>query len=215
MTTALEQKISAILGQLATLSEASAASLEPRASTSAPESSIPTGVSLRDRPPSKDRSLHDWWRWRFTQALTHGESEFEVYRLCLLAERDYINRRYHVENSVRLRSGELTDNDVQDGGTAERAAAQRVVDLYEGMPAVEVAVHEYATEAWVKKARRQHGRDPQTGRPRPEFLDWPEDRRQREVAALQARGLGKKAAAAKLRVDPGTVRRYWPEPVAA
>ena len=209
----LKQKIRDVLAQLATLSEASAASLEPRASQGAPESSIPAGVSLRDRPPDKGDSLHDWWRWRFAEAVAKDESEFELYRLCLLAERDYAERRFRSPDRMALRSGELTVNAI-DGGAAEDRQAERVVELYEGIPAVEVAVHEYTTEAWVKKARRQLGRDPQTGRPRPDFLDWDEDRRHREVATLAER-MGKKAAAAKLRVDPGTVRRYWPEPVAA
>jgi hypothetical protein len=219
----LEQKIRDVLAQLATVSEAPASSFEPRTSHGSSSSKVPPGTAAAtpltaadpDRPPDKERSLHDWWHWRFTKAIVKGESEFQVYRLCLLAERDYVNRRYHIEDSVRLRSGELTDNDVQDGGAAERSAAERVVDLYEGMPAVEVAVHEYATEEWVKKARRQHGRDPQSGRPRPEFLDWDEPRRYREVATLHARGMGQKKAADKLGIAKSTLQRYWPAAVAA
>ena len=83
------------------------------------------------------------------------------------------------------------------------------------MPAVEVAVHEYASEAWVKKARRMHGRQPHDGRPRAEFLDWDEDRRHREVASLQLRGLGQKKAADRLGVSKDTVQRYWPALAAA
>lgn len=219
----VEEKIRAVLTDLATLSEAPASNFEPRTSHGSSSSKVPNGVSERlnlhdldrDRPPSKERSLYDWWTWRFAKAVTDGESEFDLYRLALIAERDYASRRFHSPDRMALRAGQLDDRDATDGGAAERAAAQRVVDLYEGVPAVEVAVHEYATEAWVKKARRQHGRQPQDGRPRAEFLDWDEDRRVREVATLANRGFGLTKAAQRLGVDKGTVKRYWPaQPVA-
>lgn len=72
----LEQKVRGVLAQLSTLSEASA-SLEPRASQSAPESSIPAGVSLRDRPPSKRALPARLVAVALHAAVVKGESEFE------------------------------------------------------------------------------------------------------------------------------------------
>lgn len=265
----VEDRIRDVLARLLTLSETSAASLQPRTTKSAASSRVPRGVaetrnlstpSDRDRPPSKEQSLHDWWHWRFTKAIEDGESEFELFRLVLLAERDYAARVYHSPDRMALRSGKTAGREVliyacprddcsqwseikphsvapvckgnrgngrpghepvemveaAAGDRAEEAAAERVIELYEGVPAVEVAVHEYTTEDWVKKARRRLGRDPVDGRPRPPFLDLGEEDRFKEVAKLAAR-MGKKAAAKRLGVDPGTVRRYWPdaEPVAA
>lgn len=221
----VEQKIEAVLTDLATLSEAPASNFEPRTSHGSSSSKVPNGVAERlnlhnvdhgeGREPSKERSLYDWWIWRFTKALSDGESEFDLYRLALIAERDYASRRFHSPDRMALRAGQLDDRDATDGGAAERAAAARVVDLYEGVSAVEVAVHEYATEAWVKKARRQLGRRPDDGRPRAAFLDWDEDRRHREVATLANRDIGLTKAAGRLGVDKNTVKRYWPQPAAS
>lgn len=210
----LEQKICDVLTRLATLSEAPASNLEPRTSHGAASSKVPAGATLRQdssAPPSKERSLHDFYAWHFAE---NAEDPGRLLTFYLLAERDYMTRRYHVPDRMALRSGGLTENDSIDGGAAERAAAERVVDLYEGMAAVEVAVHEYTSEAWVKKARRMHGRDPHDGRPRAEFLDWDEDRRTREVASLAER-MGQKAAADKLRVSKRTVQKYWPRELVA
>lgn len=213
----LEDKIRDVLARLATLSEAPTSTLDSAGSHGVPESKPPAGVRSnidtdQDRPPPKDRSLADWYAWQFARA---ADNPHRLLTLYLLAERDYMTRRYHVEASVALRSGELTDNDAIDGGAAEQAAIDRVVDLYEGMPAVEVAVHEYTTEAWVKKARRLRAREPYDGRPRPEFYDWSEDRRSREVAALANR-MGQRKAANRLGIAKSTLQRYWPaEPVAA
>ena len=265
----VEEKIRAVLTDLSTLSEATTSSLEPQTSHGASDGRVPPGVAdrlnlltaERGRPPKKENDLHGWWQWRFTKAVLEEECEFELYRLALLAERDYMARRFHSPDRMALRSGKVGDVEiliwscpnpscgrkqdikphmpalvcsgdpdpkrperrhspeemvqVADGERADRAAASRIIDLYEGIPAAEVAVHEYQTEDWVKKARRMHGRNPQDGRPRADFLDWPEDRRHREVVALANRDIGLTKAAQRLGVDKNTVKRYWPQPVAA
>lgn len=225
--TLLNEKIRDVLGLLETLSEAPA-SRPPDMATAADlpkdqrvgrdrfskpakkhhESIIPTGVSLKDRPPKKDESLYEFWRWRFAQAVAKSESEFDLYRLCLLAERDYAARKFHSPERMALRSGALTDNDAVDGGVAERAAAERVVDLYEGISTAEVAVHEYASVAWVEKARRVHGRNVSDGRPRPAFLGWSEEEREAQVARLRKQGKGSKTIAERFGVDAKTIRKY-------
>lgn len=215
----LEDKVRDLLARLSTLSETPASSLEPRTSSGKSPSKVPKGVAQRrnlqvavdpDRPPPKDRSLHDWYLWHFVR---NADSPDRLLTYWLLGERDYHTRCFPDEHRTALRSGAIHDGEV-DGALAEQAAVNRIVEHYEGVPAVEVAVFEYTTEDWVKKARRQLGRDPVDGRPRPPFLDWSEEDRQVEVGKL-ARRMGKKAAAKHLGVDPGTVRRYWPEALAA
>jgi hypothetical protein len=206
VTVTLEDRIRDVLARLSVLSEVSASSLEPRMSGNSESPSKP--------PPGVSRGLYDYWSERFARLYAEGKSEFEIHRDYLLAERDWAACTMHSPDRMALRSGEATDNDAVNGGAAEAAAADRVIELYEGVPAVEVAVHEYTTEAWVRKARAQRGRNPTDGRPRPEFLDWDEDRRTREVASLASR-MGQKKAADRLGVAKSTLQRYWPELVAA
>lgn len=216
MTPKLEAKIKDVLARLALLSEASTSNLDPATSHGSPSSKAPAGTATSanlhaprdpDRPPSKDRSLHDWYSWQFTRAV--GEPQ-RLISLLTLAEREYMERTVFEARRIGLRKGELTENDVRDGGAAEREAAQRVIDCYQGMPAVEVAIFEYTTEEWVKKARRQLGRQPHDGLPRSEFLDLDEGGRRERAAALHALGLRLTTAAHRLRVDKNTVKRYWP-----
>lgn len=211
-----EQEIQDVLAKLSMLSEVSAASLEPHTSGSATESSVPGGVSQGDaitptdpdRPPPKERSLFDWYVWKFQR---HADEPERLVSLLLLAERDYLSRRFHVARSIELRSGQLTENDVMDGGKAERAAAERVCEWYVGLSPLAVAIEENVTEAWVKKARRQNGRNPDDGRPLPEFYGWHENVR-RERVALLAESMSQGKAADHLGVDRKTVKRYWPAP---
>ena len=210
----LHEEIREVLVRLSTLSEAPASNFEPRTSQSAPGSIVPMGASLRRdgrRPPPKDRSLFDWYVWQFQDAAEEPQRLLSLY---LLAEREYQERRFHDARRVGLRKGALTENDVQDGGAAERAAAERVIDWYEGLSALEVAINERTTEVWVKKARRQNGRNPDDGRPLPEFYGWDEDARAAKVRLL-AETMSQGKAADHLGVDRKTVSRYWPVELAA
>jgi hypothetical protein len=210
----LESRIKDVLGKMAMISEAPTSNLDPTTSHGAAEARVPAGVSERarigrtdpGRPPSKERSLHDWFSWQFVRAATEPH---RLIGLILLAERELMERTVFEARRIGLRKGELTDNDIADGGAAEREAAKRVVELYEGVPALEVAIYEYAEEAWVKKARRQLGRNPHDGRPRPEFLDLDDKGRHEAVARLKAKGMGQVKAARRLGVAKDTVQRYW------
>jgi|GEM_PF-2489201 len=216
----LDDRIRNVLAELSTLSEAPTANLDPDRHHGAPDSSIPAGVSLRNdptKPPPKERSLYDWYRWQFANA----RDEEHRARLCTLAEFELAERRSFDPDRMDLRRGALTDNDVRDGGTAERAHAKRIVDWYEGTPSIVVAFIEKQTESWVRKARRQHKRDPDTGRQRPAFLDWEDDERRRQIDLLIAREwnehrreIGAKAIADHFGVAKNTIRRYL-EPVEA
>jgi DNA-binding CsgD family transcriptional regulator len=218
----LDHRVRDVLGRLQMLAEGSTSNLDPnKISRTHAESKAPGGISIptSDRPPDKAQvTLYDWYRWHFADA--EGD-EHRIASLILVAEMDYRDFRFHVAKRVQLRSGELTDNDRLDGGKAERDHVDRVVDCYEGVPVLVVALLEGQRVEWVKKARRLHARNAEDGRPRPEFLTWDDDRRRREVAALAARGLGSVKIAHRLGVATNTVKRYLPkeaverEPVAA
>jgi hypothetical protein len=254
----LEQKIRDVLARLSTLSEANASNFEPRTSHGKSSSKVPAGVSEApsdpNRPPPKDRSLYDWYRWQFERA--DLDDVDHVKKLLFLAERDFNARSRQgptvptlAERRVAVRSGQHLDQDIDaapastpswpaplpnqrqgnDGGRpgdpnlgeeAEREAAQQVVDLYEGVRAEEAAVFENVPIQVIYKARKQHQRNPDDGRPRPPFLDWDDKERRRQIGLLQqqakVRGevLGAKSLAQHFGVAKGTVRPYL-EPVPA
>lgn len=197
------------------ISEAPTSNLDPATSHGATESSPPAGVSEKaritptdpDKPPPKDRSLYDWYVWQFARSVSEPQ---RLVGLLLLAEREYMERTVFEARRIGLRKGELTDNDIKDGGSAEREMARRVIEWYEGRSALEVAVLEYASEAWVRKVRRLAGRNPEDGRKRPEFLDLDDDERRKVAERLHARELRLTTAAHRLGVDKNTLKRYWP-----
>jgi transposase len=177
------------------------------------KSAIPAGVQLdRDpnRPPPKDRSLHDWFLWQFDRAETRDKR----LKLYFLAEQEYQRRTNPDEARLARRRGELDERDIRDGGLSEREAAKRVAvewDWYEGMPAIQVAIIEEQSEVWVRKARREHNRNPDTGRPLPPFKEWGEDRRREEIFKCYSAGLSQQQAADHFAVSRQTVQRYWPK----
>ena len=220
----LEHMIRDILGKLQVLADGATQNLDPnRVTENAAKSKPPAGASIRssDLEPKKEHvSLYEFYRWQFER---HAGDEKMLRTLWMLACDDYEDFRFKADHRIAVRNAEEVENDPHDGGKAERVEAERVIGWYEGKPPLYVAVAEnnlgaIATEAWVRKVRRQHGRNPEDGKPLPEFLELDDDARRRRVASLAAK-MGKKAAAKRLGVDPTTVRRYWPksatEPVAA
>jgi hypothetical protein len=214
---AIEALIRDVLARLQMLADGGTINLDPnRVSSSVTESSAPEGVTFRpsgEEPKKEYVSLYEFYRWQFDH---HSGNPKMLRTLWMLACDDYEDFRFKADHRVELRRGELLDNDPRDGGKAEESQAARVVEWYEGKPALYVATIEsqmgaLVTEAWVRKARLQHGRDAETGRPRPAFYEWDDARRKREVDALANEGLGSKAIGKKLGVDKNTVRRYLPK----
>lgn len=213
----LDQRVRDVLGRLQMLAEGATSNLDPnKISRTHAESKAPGGVSIpiAARPPDKAQvTLYDWYLWHFADA--EGDEQ-RIASLILVAEMDWRDFRFHVAKRVELRSGELTDNDRLDGGKAEEKHMERVVDWYEGVPVLVVALLEGQRVEWVKKARRLHARDAEDGRPRAEFFGWDEDRRRREIQRLADQPMGSKAIAKRLGINKNTVKRYMDrEPVAA
>jgi hypothetical protein len=210
----LEQKIRDVLARLSTLSEAPAGDLEEQIAHSSPVSAAPGDATLRDLSERalRDRSLHDWYRDQFALNASDAERLLSLY---LAAEREYFRRTIPELHRRTAEKGSILAYS-QDGAAVESIAAKQMIEEFEGVHALDVAIIEGKTEAWVIKVRKQHDRRPDDGRPRAEFLDWDDDRRRREVAALAANH-GQKVAADKLRISKRTLQRYWPtaEPVAA
>jgi hypothetical protein len=210
----LEEEIRDVLAKLSTLSEAPAGNLEAQIARSSPDSAAPEGTTIRHLSDRhlRDRSIHDWYRTQFER---HANNPRRLLSLCLLAKREYLERTDRAASEQTAQKGSILAYS-QDGSAVEGIAAKRVIEWYEGVDALDVAIVEDQTEMWVRKVRKQHDRRADDGRARAEFLDWDEDRRRREVAALAANH-GQKVTADKLRVSKRLVQRYWPtvEPVAA
>jgi hypothetical protein len=207
----LHEKIRDVLARLETLSEAGAGNLEAQISKSAPESSPPAGGLIdtdRSAGTIRDRSLHDWYR---TQFANHAENPERLLSLYLAAEREYLRRTVPDLHRRTAEKGSILAYS-QDGAAVEGIAALQVIEEFEGVHALDVAIIEGKTEAWVIKVRRQHGRDPQDGRLRSPFHGWDEDRRRQEVASLARDDLGAKAIGKRLGVDKNTIKRYLPQP---
>jgi hypothetical protein len=278
----LQARIADVLARLSTLSEAAGARppqqsppsqaegarerLDPEekmrmgtaaGSSHSGESAIPAGVRLDldpNRPPPKERSLYDWYRWMFDHV--DPDDVDRLNSLLFLAERDYNSRSRQgptvsmlSERRVAVRAGAHLDQDDSAGSAdapawpaplanqrqgsdddtparpnlgeaAEREAARQVVDLYEGVRAEEAAVIENVPIQVIHKARKQHKRNTDDGRPRPPFLDWDDAERRRQIGLLQQQAkfrgevLGAKALGQHFGVAKNTVRPYL-EPVAA
>lgn len=246
----LDEKIRDVLARLSTLSEASASNLEPRTSHGKSSSKAPAGVSRRidptdpNRPPSKERSLFDWYVWKF--AHTAPDNYDELLTLWLMAERDFHARSRQgpttptlAERRASLRAGKHLEREDEDdqadekipawpapapnqtfaaetnrSADDEKEAAQQVIDLYEGVRAEEAAVFERVPIQVIWKARKQHKRNPDDGRPRPPFLDWDDQERRRQIRLMldqaKQRGeiLGAKALGQHFGVAKNTVRPY-------
>lgn len=202
----LEARIREILGKLQLLSEAKSAPVASSTSHGKPDTQAPPGA-LPDRdsakPPPKDRSLFEWYAWQFDNA----KDDYRRRLLCYLAERDYENVRRRIPDRRRG----VKEEDRGEPET-EEVWATRIVQWYEGLDAVEVAILEECSEGAVTKARRIKGRNERDGRERSAFLGMEERERHIVVLRCKDKGMSQNAAAAKLGVSKRTVGRYWEDP---
>jgi hypothetical protein len=237
----LEQEIRNVAALLSVLSEVSASTLEPRTSHGKSESQEPTGTAS---------SLYDWFV-REVRAAQANEDLERLEKLVGLGRIRHEQRSVHMPRRTLLRAGTLDNPDMpregKDAGVSwpapepligrayedeaerpnqaretEDAAAERVVEWYEGVDALAVAVNENTTEVWVRKARKKHNRHPEDGRKIPPFLQWDDEERRRQIDLLRARAksegreIGAKTIANHFGVDKNTVKRYLDrDPIAA
>lgn len=193
----IEARIQSVLSQLQMLSEADAAPISsmpgaPGSSHGAP----PRGAQLGDTkqgPPPKDRSLFDWYRWHFQEAKTDERKRLLLY----LAERDLDGRRHQ---SPQLRG--------KQGPEDESASMERVVEWYQGVDALEVAVLEGVNVQHIYKARRKHKRNLSDGRELNQWREWDEERRRIAIANRLSAGHSKTEIADALQISRRTVARY-------
>jgi hypothetical protein len=143
------------LARLEGLSEAKASvPLSDRADVTRPAagSSPPPMARLDptngDRPPSRDLSLYEHYRWRFDRA--RGDLE-KIELLCLLAERDYWETAKSRGRSQRPAREIMEERN------------RRIIADYEGIAAIEVAVFERLSRSSIRKVRKEFGRDPERG----------------------------------------------------
>jgi len=86
----------------------------------------------------------------------------------------------------------------------------RIVEWYEGVQDLEVAVLEACSVQFVAKARRVHKRRPKDGTLPSVFISLDEPSRHATVATLALAGESKAGAARRLDVSRKTIDRYWP-----
>lgn len=145
---ALVERIRIVLRELSLLSESPAMRVDgDRVSGGGSKSKPPAGVRFGKRD-LRDLSLAEYWHDRFRKA--RGDMETQRFFL-YLAERDLAKVKRRQE-----------PRDPHESADTREA---RVVELYEGLDALEAAVVEDCTEVWLRKVRIRHHRDPVTGWP--------------------------------------------------
>jgi hypothetical protein len=215
----LEQKINDLLGRLAIISEAPAGNLEAQLSRSAPESSEPSGaLSLAHHTDAKrGLSLFEWYRDEFAKRIAEPDRLLSLY---LAGEREYLRRTDPRIHAATAEKGSIVAYS-EDGATVEGIAAEHVIKEFEGVHALDVAIIEGKTEAWVLKVRRLHGRNPHDGRALAEFREWDDEerRRQIELYLVEVRSRGQQAGAKRIAnhfgVSKQTIQRYLDSPAVA
>lgn len=203
-----------------------------------------------DRPPPKERSLFDWYSWMFAHTDPDDserllklwlQAERDYFSRTLVGASKIKPRLAERRTAVRAGTHlqEREDKGEQDlpawpapapneryatdtdrGADDEREAAKQVVDLYEGQSAEEAAVIENVPIQVIHKARKQHKRNLDDGRPRPPFKDWDDAERRRQIDLLRDRAkhrgehIGAQSIAQHFGVSKRTILRHL-EPTAA
>lgn len=203
----LEQRVDQVLAQLATLSEVGAARIGRSSASSDEEHGIPAGVSPNprrrepDRPPPKDRSLYDFYRWHFGRA--RNDSLRRV--LLFMAEGDLKARKWAIpEGKIALAGAGSEQGEKRD---------ERIIAFFAGTHPLEAAMLEshhggYCSEENIRAVRRKARRDPETGHPLPGWHGWDDERRTKEVHRLRGSGRSLAQIAAELGTTKASANRY-------
>lgn len=143
----LVMRIRTVLREMSVLSEVSAAPLDTdRISGGEAKSAPPPGASLARTRDLRDLSLAAYWDSRFK--LVRGDTH-KLMTFLYLAERDLARAQRRQPQA--------------DPHESREAREKRVVLAYQGMSPLEAALAEGCSESWIRKTRRSHRRDPQSG----------------------------------------------------
>lgn len=203
----LDERVRQVLADLAALSEMAAASIGRSTPTSDDERGLPAGVnpSLKkhpgDRPPSKDRSLYDFYAWHFARATTDALRRVLVF----MAEGDLKARRWGApEGKLALAGSSAQQGEKRD---------ERIVTFFAGTHPLEAALLEshhggYCSEENIRAVRRKARRDEETGQPLPGWRGWTDEERTKRCNQLKERGKSLAEIAAELGTAKASVNRY-------
>lgn len=213
-----------VLCAMELLSENSAAPMGYSTPSSEPDR-LPRGIAKRSKvaqlgKPGRDRPLFERYLYAFSFAErgeTRPDPAYHYSFLTACAERDY---RYYTEGlPPDAEAGSVShigDAQGRDGAKVEAEKGDELVRHYEGVIAAEVAMVENVRIQWVWKARKQRGRDEETGHPLPGWRGWNHEQRFNRVQTLKTRRdkrTGKLVTqdwvAAELGTSRSAVQRYW------
>lgn len=194
----LHREVRRLFAEMALVSEAPAARLDGDGSSRGrPQGGAPVGPA---------ESMLDRWAARFAGVL--DEDRLRV--LLHLARRELLSVRKSkpVMLSRNPDTGEV-QRDARSGDPLREDSWQRderIVDWYEGVPAVEAALLESTigacSAANIRRVRAANDRHRETGRP-----VEPSERRLRRARQLDAAGYSERRIAREMGVSRGTVRR--------
>lgn len=143
----LVRRIQTVLREMSVLSEVSAAPLDgDRITGGGTKSAPPPGAVFHDSRDLRDLSLAVYWDSRFK--LVRG-NEHKLMTFLYLAERDLARAQRRQPQADPHETREVRE--------------RRVLLAYQGMSPLEAALAEGCSESWIRKTRRSHRRDPQSG----------------------------------------------------
>jgi hypothetical protein len=195
----LRFEIRTVLGRLETLSDGRAANPERSSRSSETPLGPPefAGLSQNDCPPP-DRSLFDFFRWRFEQAVRAGASRKRLYFLLWEAEKAYETRTVPPDPDNPRMALILTRAD-------ESALKRKVCEDYEGEHSYKVHLDLDLPQGWVERVREEAGREPETGYLRPKWRELTDDDKLALVQRFRQAGKTQEETARWLGVSRRTV----------
>lgn len=203
---ALRSEVRQVLVALELISEAGTIAIG-KSSTSSDRPLGPpgfAGIAASQCPPI-ERSAWEHYRWRFEEAVREAWAERDVWRLLFEAEREADQRRYHDEADVARRTAlephrhEVTEPQIRE------AVLER-----EGMDSAKVSTDLKLPAGYIEKVRAEAGRDPDFGRPRPDWHSLTPEQKRQVVHTLAEQGETQKITSRRLGVSLRTVKSYWP-----
>lgn len=166
------------------------------------------------KPPPRADSPFDVYIAAFRKATARGPNDARLEGWVRKAEAELANShddREQIASSFRAAS----EWDV-DGAAAEEQQAEFVIQMYRGDSPAHAARLEgdHRLEPWIRKVRRRHRCDEETGNPITQWERWSETERREQVRNLRRRNpmITVRAAADHFQVSKSTIHeRYWGE----
>lgn len=195
----LDAEMGAVLRDMSLLSEVNSKSVgEVHVGSGKPEAKPPPGFQdNRDskKPPPKDFSLYEHYRWRYQRARDDLQR-----RVIFCQARAALRERKKGPEPWQARWNYDEEDDIKV-----------LIEDGEGVHIAELAAVTGWPHHWIATQRERNGREPTFGNPRPRWQKLSEDEKSYQGRYLFAEGHSLRGAAKVLGIAPSTLLRWWPK----